>query len=63
MFLLYWAAAHTPHQRRMSRRSPSGLELSLWLVKREFGVDAAMGVESMLEYEARGTVWQAPSSE
>ncbi|WP_181794197.1 DJ-1/PfpI family protein [Streptomyces sp. WELS2] len=38
----------------------SGLELGLWLVKRELGPDAAIGVESMLEYEARGTVWQAP---
>ncbi|MEU5084429.1 MULTISPECIES: DJ-1/PfpI family protein [Streptomyces] len=38
----------------------SGLELGLWLVKRELGSDAATGVETMLEYEARGTVWQAP---
>ncbi|MBD3005473.1 DJ-1/PfpI family protein [Streptomyces sp. 5-10] len=37
----------------------SGLELSLWLVKRELGAEVATGVESMLEYEARGTVWQA----
>lgn len=37
----------------------SGLELGLWLVKRELGSDAAAGVETMLEYEARGTVWQA----
>ncbi|MFH9404483.1 DJ-1/PfpI family protein [Streptomyces sp. NPDC017638] len=37
----------------------SGLELGLWLVKRELGSDAATGVEAMLEYEARGTVWQA----
>ncbi|MCZ0207312.1 DJ-1/PfpI family protein [Streptomyces achromogenes] len=37
----------------------SGLELALWLVKRELGADAATGVETMLEYEARGTVWQA----
>ncbi|MFF5475644.1 DJ-1/PfpI family protein [Streptomyces achromogenes] len=37
----------------------SGLELALWLVKRELGPDAATGVETMLEYEARGTVWQA----
>ncbi|MFF7094372.1 DJ-1/PfpI family protein [Streptomyces rubradiris] len=37
----------------------SGLELGLWLVKRELGPDAATGVETMLEYEARGTVWQA----
>ncbi|MFD0395849.1 DJ-1/PfpI family protein [Streptomyces nogalater] len=38
----------------------SGLELGLWLVRRELGSDAATGVETMLEYEARGTVWQAP---
>ncbi|WP_455771677.1 DJ-1/PfpI family protein [Streptomyces parvulus] len=37
----------------------SGLELGLWLVGRELGSDAATGVEAMLEYEARGTVWQA----
>ncbi|MDN3261940.1 DJ-1/PfpI family protein [Streptomyces sp. CSDS2] len=37
----------------------SGLELGLWLVRRELGSDAATGVETMLEYEARGTVWQA----
>ncbi|MEU6978241.1 MULTISPECIES: DJ-1/PfpI family protein [unclassified Streptomyces] len=35
----------------------SGLELALWLVHRELGSDAATGLESMLEYEARGTVW------
>lgn len=35
----------------------SGLDLALWLVRRELGVDAALGLESMLEYEARGTVW------
>lgn len=40
----------------------SGLELGLWLVKRELGADAAIGTETMLEYEARGTVWQASSS-
>ncbi|MFF9490096.1 DJ-1/PfpI family protein [Streptomyces sp. NPDC014676] len=38
----------------------SGLDLSLWLVGRELGSDAATGVEVMLEYEARGTVWQRP---
>ncbi|MET9778743.1 DJ-1/PfpI family protein [Streptomyces sp. NPDC006367] len=37
----------------------SGLELALRLVRRELGVDAALGLESMLEYEARGTVWTA----
>ncbi|MFF9899525.1 DJ-1/PfpI family protein [Streptomyces longispororuber] len=35
----------------------SGLDLALWLVRRELGVDAALGLEAMLEYEARGTVW------
>ncbi len=35
----------------------SGLELALWLVRRELGADAATGIEAMLEYEARGTVW------
>ncbi|MEU8778934.1 DJ-1/PfpI family protein [Streptomyces sp. NPDC048606] len=38
----------------------SGLELALWLVRRELGADAALGVEAMLEYEARGTVWTRP---
>lgn len=37
----------------------SGLDLALWLVRRELGVDPALGLESMLEYEARGTVWTA----
>ena len=36
----------------------SGLELGLWLVKRESGSEAANGLEMMLEYEARGTVWE-----
>ncbi|MGE7391072.1 DJ-1/PfpI family protein [Streptomyces sp. NPDC004126] len=35
----------------------SGLELALWLVRRELGPDTANSVEAMLEYEARGTVW------
>ncbi|MFJ5551808.1 DJ-1/PfpI family protein [Streptomyces sp. NPDC093225] len=35
----------------------SGLELALWLVRRELGPDTATGIEAMLEYEARGTVW------
>ncbi|MFF3018952.1 DJ-1/PfpI family protein [Streptomyces sp. NPDC057939] len=38
----------------------SGLELALWLVRRELGADAATGIEAMLEYEARGTVWARP---
>jgi transcriptional regulator GlxA family with amidase domain len=37
----------------------SGLDLALWLVRRELGTDAAIGLEEMLEYEARGTVWTA----
>lgn len=35
----------------------SGLDLGLWLVKRELGGDAAVGVENMLEYQSRGIVW------
>ncbi|MEV6682460.1 DJ-1/PfpI family protein [Streptomyces erythrochromogenes] len=35
----------------------SGLELALWLVRRELGAETATGLEAMLEYEARGTVW------
>ncbi|MGA5504948.1 DJ-1/PfpI family protein [Streptomyces umbrinus] len=41
----------------------SGLELSLWLVRRELGAEVAISTEKMLEYEARGTVWQASSPE
>ncbi|MER6478550.1 DJ-1/PfpI family protein [Streptomyces filamentosus] len=37
----------------------SGLDLGLRLVRRELGADAAAGLEEMLEYEARGTVWSA----
>jgi transcriptional regulator GlxA family with amidase domain len=40
----------------------SGLDLALWLVRRELGADAAVGLEEMLEYEARGTVWTARSN-
>lgn len=40
----------------------SGLDLALWLVRRELGADAAVGLEEMLEYEARGTVWTARGS-
>ncbi|NGO69937.1 DJ-1/PfpI family protein [Streptomyces sp. SB3404] len=36
----------------------SGLELGLWLVKRELSSEAANSVEMMLEYAARGTVWE-----
>lgn len=37
----------------------SGLELALWLVRRELGADPATNLEQMLEYEARGTVWSS----
>ncbi|MEU0400560.1 DJ-1/PfpI family protein [Streptomyces sp. NPDC006197] len=37
----------------------SGLELALWLVRRELGADTATNLEEMLEYEARGTVWSS----
>ncbi|MER6446780.1 DJ-1/PfpI family protein [Streptomyces venezuelae] len=40
----------------------SGLDLALWLVRRELGAEAATGVEAMLEYEARGTVWTPPAA-
>ncbi|MFH8976197.1 DJ-1/PfpI family protein [Streptomyces sp. NPDC017890] len=40
----------------------SGLDLALWLVRRELGADAAVGLEEMLEYEARGTVWTPRSN-
>ncbi|MGW1513495.1 DJ-1/PfpI family protein [Streptomyces sp. NPDC002394] len=40
----------------------SGLELALWLVRRELGLEAVNGLEAMLEYEARGTVWVRPDS-
>ncbi|MEU2394067.1 DJ-1/PfpI family protein [Streptomyces sp. NPDC007369] len=35
----------------------SGLDLALWLVRRELGAETATSVEAVLEYEARGTVW------
>ncbi|MEV0699216.1 DJ-1/PfpI family protein [Saccharopolyspora sp. NPDC050389] len=35
----------------------SGLDLALWLVQRHFGADAALGVETNMEYERRGTAW------
>lgn len=34
----------------------SGLELGLWLVRREIGAEKAIMVEYLMEYEARGTV-------
>lgn len=36
----------------------SGLELGMWLVRRELGADRAVHLEHMLEYQPRGTVWQ-----
>ncbi|MER7015870.1 DJ-1/PfpI family protein [Saccharopolyspora sp. NPDC000359] len=36
----------------------SGLDLALWLVERNFGARTALRVESVLEYERRGTVWR-----
>ncbi|MBA8923794.1 transcriptional regulator GlxA family with amidase domain [Kutzneria viridogrisea] len=38
----------------------SGLDLALWLVTRELGSAVSVGVESVLEYEQRGAVWQRP---
>ena len=35
----------------------SGLDLALWLVRRELGAGVAVGVENQLEYQVRGTVW------
>jgi transcriptional regulator GlxA family with amidase domain len=37
----------------------SGLDVALWLVERHLGAKLAVAVETMLEYERRGTVWQA----
>ncbi|WBB77300.1 DJ-1/PfpI family protein [Micromonospora sp. WMMD882] len=36
----------------------SGLDLALWLVERFLGVDLALQVEQVLEYERRGAVWR-----
>ncbi len=36
----------------------SGLDLALWLLERHFGARTASAVESRLEYERRGAVWQ-----
>jgi transcriptional regulator GlxA family with amidase domain len=36
----------------------SGLDASLWLVERFLGARLAQGVETVLEYERRGTVWR-----
>jgi transcriptional regulator GlxA family with amidase domain len=36
----------------------SGLDAALWLVERFLGARLAQGVETILEYERRGTVWR-----
>ena len=35
----------------------SGIDLALWILTRELGASVALGVESIMEYERRGTVW------
>ncbi|MEU6579289.1 DJ-1/PfpI family protein [Nocardia sp. NPDC046763] len=35
----------------------SGLDLALWLVRRELSAETATRVEEILEYEARGQIW------
>lgn len=37
----------------------SGLDVALWLVERYLGAKTAQRVETVLEYERRGTVWRA----
>ena len=37
----------------------SGLDVALWLVERFLGAKLAQRVETVLEYERRGTVWRA----
>ena len=37
----------------------SGLDLALWLIERFAGADLAREIETRLEYERRGTVWQS----
>jgi transcriptional regulator GlxA family with amidase domain len=37
----------------------SGLDLALWLVERHLGPRLATEIETMLEYERRGTVWRS----
>jgi len=41
----------------------SGLDLSLYLLEREFGPRIAHAVEKLFEYERRGTVWTARGPE
>ncbi|WP_330176163.1 DJ-1/PfpI family protein [Streptomyces sp. NBC_01498] len=38
----------------------SGLDVALWLVERFVGAELAQRVETVLEYERRGTVWRRP---
>lgn len=38
----------------------SGLDLALWLVERFHGPHAAHNIETLMEYERRGTVWRRP---
>lgn len=37
----------------------SGIDLALWILARELGASVALGVESIMEYEQRGTVWRS----
>ncbi|HEX6344731.1 DJ-1/PfpI family protein [Umezawaea sp.] len=37
----------------------SGIDAALWLVERHAGAKAAQRLETVLEYERRGTVWRA----
>ncbi|WP_020667617.1 DJ-1/PfpI family protein [Amycolatopsis nigrescens] len=37
----------------------SGIDLGVWLVERFHGAEAALSVETVLEYERRGTVWRS----
>ncbi|MEV0321634.1 DJ-1/PfpI family protein [Streptomyces sp. NPDC050658] len=40
----------------------SGLDVSLWLLERFLGAQLAQRVETVLEYERRGTVWRRADS-
>ncbi|MCX4856146.1 DJ-1/PfpI family protein [Streptomyces canus] len=37
----------------------SGIDLALWILARELGASVALAVESIMEYEQRGTVWRS----
>jgi len=39
----------------------SGLDLGLWLVERFAGAELALQVETMLEFQRRGPIWQSPA--